>query len=689
MPGSYYILLIGLEQKNEVLALSHFSDLGHHVVKASSLVEAEHTLGDPKLDLAYLQPQSGSPGTEELKHIQETRPGLPVILICGQSSASNTLNAWHSGAADAIFMPLNADSLNTSLKRVSPRIAPKESGSSQARIRYLDETGEERWTSIVSPRLTIGRSSNNDLILPQMNISRSQAEIVVQKGDYILRDLGSKHGTYVGGVRIEETKLTHGDRIQLGGLQGQLLTFYQGDLLQSLLASSDSKPEASLSVRGFREMGLLLETFRALSSIPLLDDLLSVVVDTAIELTGAERGFIMLTEKGELLFRCARDSYKRPLEKSFLQTSRRVPEEVFKTGKRMVINNLEGDDNPSDHSSTRRLGVRSIFCVPLRYLTFHDTGNLSGAGSMETIGVLYVDSQSMSTGLSSTQVDGLETLASEAAMAIYNARLYKEAQEKRKIEEELAIAREIQQALLPEPNKTLDFVCAQSQNICCQEVGGDYFDYFDFSDGSLGFVLGDVAGKGTPAALLTSMIQGIFSAQTSLSIPIPDMLSNVNRYLVKRGTGNRFVTLFFGILDPEGNCTYTNAGHCPPIVLGQDGSIHELTEGGMVLGLFADAKYESGYVKLKPGDHLILFTDGVIEAWDTRGEEFGVKRLRALLKENATASSAEILARLRDAIFSFSIGAAQHDDITMMILGYQEATASASEIRSHESGVGI
>jgi len=99
----------------------------------------------------------------------------------------------------------------------------------------------------------------------------------------------------------------------------------------------------------------------------------------------------------------------------------------------------------------------------------------------------------------------------------------------------------------------------------------------------------------------------------------------------------------------------------------------------MVLGLFADAQYESGKVKLQPGDHIILFTDGVIEAWDTRGEEFGVKRLRALLKENATASSAELLARLRDAIFSFSIGAAQHDDITMMILGYQEAAASTSE----------
>jgi sigma-B regulation protein RsbU (phosphoserine phosphatase) len=291
---------------------------------------------------------------------------------------------------------------------------------------------------------------------------------------------------------------------------------------------------------------------------------------------------------------------------------------------------------------------------------------------------LYVDSQSIGTGLSSTQLDALETLASEAAMAIYNARLYKEAQEKRKMDEELAIAREIQQALLPCPKKDLPFVTAHSQNFPCREVGGDYFDYFDLEGGRLGFALGDVSGKGMPAALLTSMIQGIFSAQTLLDLPLPAMISNVNRNLVKRGTGNRFVTFFFGILQDDGNCTYTNAGHNPPFVLKRDGTLVELTEGGMVLGLFAEAQYESRTIRLDPGDHVVLYTDGVLEALNTAGEEFGEERLRALLKANRHSSATGILGRVQEAIAAFSANTPQHDDITIMVLGFQEAGAEAS-----------
>jgi sigma-B regulation protein RsbU (phosphoserine phosphatase) len=286
--------------------------------------------------------------------------------------------------------------------------------------------------------------------------------------------------------------------------------------------------------------------------------------------------------------------------------------------------------------------------------------------------VLYVDSQSIGAGLSNTQLDALETLASEAAMAIYNARLYRESQEKRKMDEELAIAREIQQALLPNPIKSMPFVSGHSLSVPCREVGGDYFDYFEMEGGRLGFALGDVAGKGMPAALLTSMIQGMFCAQTLLDLELPAMISNVNRNLVRRGTGNRFVTFFFGILDPDGHCVYTNAGHNPPFLVRRDGSLEELRDGGMVLGLFGAAQYESRTVQFQPGDHAVLFTDGVLEALNTEGEEFGEGRLRELLRENARASTPEILARLQEAIAAFSANTPQHDDITMMVLGFKE-----------------
>lgn len=239
--------------------------------------------------------------------------------------------------------------------------------------------------------------------------------------------------------------------------------------------------------------------------------------------------------------------------------------------------------------------------------------------------------------------------------------------------DQLALARQLQQALLPQPNKVLSYVRACSQCIPCHEVGGDYFDYFDLEGGRFCFALGDAAGKGISAALLASMVQGILSVQPFLDSPLPTIISNLNRNLAKRGTNSRFVTFFSGILDEEGICNYVNAGHNPPLLVHPDGSMKELAAGGMVLGLFAEAHYESAIVRLQPDDHLVLFTDGVVEALNTAGEEFGQERLCALLHAKAHETAPALLACLREAILSFSAGTPQHDDITMMILGFRES----------------
>ena len=676
----YTILLAGLKGEED-FASTHFARSGHRVITARDAADAAEKLESSHPDLIYLQPSSEGNAVDELRQLSGACAGSPVVLILSQPAAALVLEAWHAGAADILVRPIESKSLDGSLQQCEKRLSSGElemASTARARFRYFDETGKEYLASILTPRFTIGRSSTNDLILGQMGVSRSHAEVLYQDGRYLLRDLGSKLGTYLNGARIEEAPLSNGDRIQLGGPQGMSLFFQEGDLLQSLLNLSESKSDSSLSIRGFKEIGMLLATFRALSSISLLDDLLALVVDTAIQLTGAERGFIMLKEENDQLsFRCARNCNKRALDGSSFQTSRRIPFEVFKTGRRMVISDLDLDGVSDDHQATRRLGLRSISCVPLAYLAFHDSG-LSGVRRTETIGVLYVDSQQIGPGLSATQLDALETLASEAAMAIYNARLYKDSQEKRRIEEQLAIAREMQQALLPQPDKDLPYVRACSQNLPCHEVGGDYFDYFDLDEGRLCFVLGDVAGKGISAALLAAVVQGIFSTQTFLDSPLDMIVSNLNRNLSKRGTGNRFVTSFFGILDAEGNCTYVNAGHNPPLLVHADGMMEELTEGGMVLGLFAGAPYKSGTVRLRPEDHLVLFTDGVIEALNAAGEEFGQERLCALLRANARSKAPDLLARLRESVLSFSANVPQHDDITIMVLGFQESEAQTA-----------
>ncbi len=677
MAELYNILLAGLEPPEETPAWSHFAGLGHSLVKARDFPDACASLLTHNIDVLYYHAAADDRTVHEIEDISTRFAFVPVVLICDRPAEGFILNAWRAGAADILFLPLTPGALDTSLQRCVRRIPLQKQeppAQAQARLFFLDDAGKECWVKILPPRFTIGRSSGNDLVLSQMGISRSHAEIAIRGSEYVLHDLGSKQGTYLNGARVEQSQLSDGDRIQLGGPHGITLVFHLGDLLQSLLSVSGPKSDINLAVHGFKEVGMLFAAFRALSSTPVLDDLLALVVDAAIELTGAERGFIMLKEEEDnLSIRCARNNHKGTLDGSCFQTSNRVPYEVFRTGRPIVIKDLDLDGQPEDHTATRRLGLRSISCVPLHYFAVHDQGDLSNSGKDTIIGALYVDSSNVSAGFSNMRVDALETLASEAAMAIYNARLYKDSQDKRRMDEQLAVAREIQQALLPQPEKVLAYVQASSQNLSCHEVGGDYFDYFELEGGRFGFALGDVAGKGMAAALLASLIQGVLSAQIQFEAPLPTMISGINQILTQRGTGNRFVTFFFGVLDPDGNCTYVNAGHNPPFVVSKDGSMQELTEGGMVLGLFTGARYEAGTVRLQPQDHLVLYTDGVIEALDSKGEEFGMERLTTLLRANARAAAPEILARLREAVLTFSANTPQHDDITMMILEFRKS----------------
>jgi len=549
---------------------------------------------------------------------------------------------------------------------------PIPGSASEARLYLRDASGKERYVVVSSPEFTLGRGSINDLPSAAPNVSRRHALIQVRNGRYILKDRKSKHGTFVNGARVEEVELHHGDQIRLGGAQSQILTFSQEDLLRSF-DSLKSLPGESLSVRDFKEMGLLMGTILKLNSISVLDDLMDLVMDTAIQITGAERGFIIIKDKeGALRFRCARDAQRQTLDSSYIEASRRVPEEVMQTGARKIITDL--GDIPGDvtHSSTIRIGIRSIACVPLRYAPFQEATSSGDEESVDTIGVLYVDSQSTGNLLTDAQLEALETLAKETASAIYSARLHKEYQEKQQLEQELALAQAIQRALLPPPNKILPYVNACSLSLPCRHIGGDYFDYFELEDGRLGFALGDVSGKGVPAALMAAKIQGILSAQTFGDLPLPSVIAKVNGILTERRIEYTFATFFFGILDSEGNCTYTNAGHIPPIAVKRDGSMTEMVQGGTVLGLFAGLQYDSETVQMSPGDHLVLFTDGVLEAHNSSGEQYGKARVLSMLRKCAGSSASQMLEQLNQDLGAFYADAPQHDDITIMVLGFKE-----------------
>jgi len=316
---------------------------------------------------------------------------------------------------------------------------------------------------------------------------------------------------------------------------------------------------------------------------------------------------------------------------------------------------------------TVALGIRNVQCVPLRLVRYLDRAD--AAAEEKRIGVLYLDSREKGTFFSSSTRGALETLATEAAVAIENARLYRETMEKAKMEQEMRIAAEIQQALLPKAARLTEYFRTAAASIPCRSIGGDFYDYVDLPDGTFGFALGDVAGKGPPAALLSAMMQGIFAAQAAASDTPCQTIARVNLALYRRGIESRFVTLMYGSLADDGRLTYCNAGHNPPLIIGRDG-VRRLETGGPIVGLFEAAMFEEETVRLSSGDWLIVFSDGVSEALSADGEEYGEARIVRTVQQVTTADPQQMLQTLFNDIREFTKGAAQSDDITALVLRF-------------------
>jgi phosphoserine phosphatase RsbU/P len=532
---------------------------------------------------------------------------------------------------------------------------------SDARLEVTDALGR-RIVPVSKAQFEIGRRETNDLRLAGSEVSRDHAEISLEGNRFTLRDRNSRYGTYVNGEQVTDRVLVHGDRIRLGRTGGAEMVF--------LLA--DTQPAVdrvtTTAIGDLRQIAALLEGLRALGSGRVLDDVLSLVLDSAIEVSGAERGFIMLASDGDdLEFKMARGRGHTTLSGGSFATSRKIPEEVFRTGEPRLVADLLDGDLANVHMGTVALGIRNVLCVPLRLVRYVD--KVENVGEERRIGVLYLDSREKGSLLSGSTRAALETLATEAAVAIENARLYRETMEKARMEQEMRIAAEIQQALLPKSGRTGTYFRAAAASLPCRSIGGDFYDYVEMSDGSLGFALGDVAGKGPPAALLSAMMQGIFAAQAATNDAPSQTITRVNLALYRRGIESRFVTLMYGVLDATGRMVYCNAGHNPPLVIGAAG-VRRLERGGPIVGLFEGATYEEETVHLTPGDWLVVFSDGISEAMSATNEEYGESRIIDVVQKNAALEPPRLLEALFSDVREFARGAPQSDDITAMVLRY-------------------
>jgi sigma-B regulation protein RsbU (phosphoserine phosphatase) len=529
------------------------------------------------------------------------------------------------------------------------------------RLVVTDALGR-RIVNIDKPLFTIGRRSETDLRLPGADISRVHAEISCENATCIIRDKQSRFGTFVNGEKVSEKVLAHGDQVRLGQAGDTEIVFFIDDEAPSVEKSAVS------AATELRQMAALLEGLRALGSGRVLDEVLAMVLDSAIDVTGAERGFIMLASRDKALeFKMARARGKVTLSGRTFETSRKIPETVFATGQQTIVEDLLDGDLAQLHTGTVALGIRHVLCTPLRLVRYVERAEQKGAD--EIIGVLYLDSRERGALRSVSAQSALETLSAEAALAIENARLYREALDKAKFEQELKVAAAIQQSLLPAGNREGPFFSTAAASIACRAVGGDFFDYVDFTSSRFGFIIGDVAGKGSPAALLASAVLGMFSAEATYQASPAPLITRLNHGLFRRAIESRFLTTFYGILGADGSLAYCNAGHNPPLLVSESG-IRRLDKGGVVLGLFEQASFEEETVMLEKGDLIVAFSDGVTEAMNPDNEEFTDDRLLACANAHRGETPQQVLDALLADVQAFCAGATQSDDVTVVMVRY-------------------
>jgi serine phosphatase RsbU (regulator of sigma subunit) len=513
--------------------------------------------------------------------------------------------------------------------------------------------------AVGKPLFRIGRAADADLQLADADVSREHAVILTDGEGSVIRDQ-SRAGTFVNGERITERRLSHGDEIECGRA---------GAVLMFVTTQPEADRGAPLAPSDLRPIATLLESLRAMGGERVLDEVLAMVLDAAIEASGAERGFIMLANaSGRLEMEMARAAGHVTLAATAATISRKVPEQVFATGEAMVVADLLEGDLAAVHTGTVALGIRHVLCVPLRLVRYVE--RMAAPEGPRNIGVLYLDSRSRGRLLAAAAREHIEALAAEAALAIENARLYQAAIEKARIDRELATASRIQQALLPEPRRTGAFFAAVGASIPSRTIGGDFFEYQDLPGATLGIAIGDITGKGPPAALLTALVQGLLAAEAFTRRKPDQVIALINQVLLARPIESRFVSLFLGHLAENGQFEYCNAGQNPPLLF-SGARTTRLEIGGTLIGAFPEAVFERGTVTMAAGDTLLLYSDGVSEAENPQGEEFGEDGIRRAVVPVIGEAPERVLDGLFTALRTFTQDMAARDDMTAVVLRYR------------------
>jgi sigma-B regulation protein RsbU (phosphoserine phosphatase) len=543
------------------------------------------------------------------------------------------------------------------------------------RFLVLDPAGARREVPVTTFPFRIGRQTGNELVLRDSRISRLQAQVTAVDGVNFIEDLGSRHGTFVNGERLQGSRqLAPKDTIDFGMPDSFKMVFLGSDAtLEELIEQVEKPAPQSPGTQGLYHLGVLLEVARTLSSGLSLEDVLAAVVDAAIRVTRTERGVLLLSDKAAKLQPVvARDAKGEMLPFAELQVSSGVLKRVASSRRELIVSDTGEETAIGQQASVASLSLHTIVAIPIEKLPVIAAVDLTiTAQEAELLGVLYLDSRSPSTAFSDVDREVLRTLAREAATVIENARLFSAAREKARLDHQIEIASQIQRELLPKAFPQAPHLSVAGSTLACHSVGGDCFDFVDLGQGRYGFFVGDVSGKGIAASLLATLLQGVFYTTAALDIPLAEATRRVNHYLCQRSSEDRYATMFYGVLDAAGNFEYLNAGHVPPLVRRASGELVELSSGNFPVGMFPEAEFECAHTVLHPGDFLVIYTDGVSEAKNLQDEMFEQERLNDLMRKFSGSTVEELADTIRDAVRDFTSGAPQADDITLVVLQYK------------------
>jgi serine phosphatase RsbU (regulator of sigma subunit) len=400
----------------------------------------------------------------------------------------------------------------------------------------------------------------------------------------------------------------------------------------------------------------MVEASKVFNSTLDLSELLGKILDVAKTLTKAERGTLFLVDEkaDEIWSLIAQGMEKQEIR---LPRGRGIAGHVALTGEIVNIPDAYAD-NRFDPEVDKRTGfrTRNILTLPIR--------NKAG----KIIATLQLLNKAAGS-FTDDDTDVLLTLSGQMAMSLENAQLHHDLLEKERLEREMAMARGIQRSLLPETSPVIPGFDIAVLNEPCFEVGGDYYDFLSLGPSTLLVVIADVEGKGISSAMVMSNLQATLRALVLHLHSLNDIAEAVNKMILRDTRGEKYMTMFMGLIDTRRKgIHYINCGHVPPVIVRPGSEPIQLTEGGMVIGLFEDIQFERGHVRFQTGDILLLCTDGITEAMDVESEEFGSERLVASVNQVTEKKAKEIVLKVCDDVTVFSKGGTHMDDKVMLAI---------------------